>query len=511
MSTWSSGYNTDLGYTFGFYRELSPEWLNFVAWTKSVSPPMGAWRYLELGCGQGYGLLLLAALNPDHDFLGIDFNPVHIAHARNLARAAGLQNVRFEEADFLVLAKTWPTEWGQFDYITAHGIYSWMDPRVCEAIVQTIDASAAPGALVYLSYNTLPGWVSSYPIQHLMRLWQKTESLESVQAIETGITRLQTIAKADVGMSKLLPGMKAMLEKVGTRDRAYLVQEYLHDNWFPRWFDQVVAELKPAKLSFVGTASLGDLYLQSFLPSQFREVLEPYTDPVVREVMVDVLTNQSFRRDVFSRGATPLWPVQRQEIVLQQRFALVSRPAQSEEIKFKTSLGELKGKSEIYQLFYDQLASGPKTTAELMQVPTAKPLTLGDMLQALAFMLNAGHITFYLPLGNPQPALDLNRAIALAVAEGAPYRFVIATQIGYVLTVSDVDLIFLAQVYKQPDIQAPELGTQLTDCLLALGKGINRDGKALITQVDLLPHAQEIAVTFLENTLPEWRKLGVCP
>jgi hypothetical protein len=202
--------------------------------------------------------------------------------------------------------------------------------------------------------------------------------------------------------------------------------------------------------------------------------------------------------------------VQRRDIVLQQRFALVSRPSPSEEIKFKTSLGELKGKAEIYELFYNQLAAGPKTTAELMQVETAKPLTLGDMLQALAFMLNAGHITFYLPLANPQPALELNRQIALAVAAGAPYRFVIATQIGHVLTVSDVDLIFLAAVLKQGDIAAPELGTQLTDCLLALGKGINRDGKALITRDDLLPHAQEIAKTFLETTLPEWKRLGVC-
>ena len=53
MSTWSSGYNTDLGYTFGYYREISPEWLDYVALTKGVMPPTGAWRYLELRFGQG--------------------------------------------------------------------------------------------------------------------------------------------------------------------------------------------------------------------------------------------------------------------------------------------------------------------------------------------------------------------------------------------------------------------------------------------------------------------------
>lgn len=510
MSTWSSGYNTDLGYTFGFYREISPEWLDYVALTKSVTPPSGKWRYLELGCGQGYGLALLAALNPEHDFVGIDFNPVHIAHARGLANEAGLTNIRFEEADFLETARHWPETWGQFDYICAHGIYSWMSFDVCEAIVQTVDNAAAPGSLFYVSYNTLPAWVSSYPIQHLMRLWQTTESLESVKAIETGISRLQTLTEAQAGMTKMLPGMKAMLDKVASRDRAYLVQEYLHDNWHPRWFDQVVEELKPAKLSYVGTASLSDLYITSFMPDKFKTLLNNSSDPVVREVTIDVLTNQSFRRDVFSRGATPLWAIQRQDALLQQRFALVNRPTNVDEIKFKTSMGELKGKSEIYVLFYDALTDGPKTAAELMQVKTAKPLNLGDISQALSFMLNAGHITFFKPPSDLAPALALNRAIAIAVAAGAPYRFVIASNIGHVLTVSDVDLMFLTETFTQPDIAPDALGAALTKRLLTLGRGLTQNGKPLTTQETLLPYANELAQKFLQHTLPKWKELGVC-
>jgi SAM-dependent methyltransferase len=511
MSTWSSGYNIDLGYTFGYYREISPEWLDYVALTKSVAPPSGAWRYLELGCGQGYGLALLAALNPDHDFIGIDFNPVHITHARNLAQAAGLKNVQFEEADFLETAAAWPTDWGKFDYITAHGIYSWLSFDVCEAIVQTINQAAHPGALVYISYNSLPAWVSSYPIQHLMRLWQTTASLESVNAIETGINRLQALTEAQAGMTKMLPGMKAMLDKVATRDRSYLVQEYLHDNWHPRWFDQVVAELKPAKLTYVGTATLSDLYLNTFMPPKFKTILDGYADPIVREVMLDVFTNQSFRRDVFSRGAAPLWSVQRREMLLQQSFALVSRPPDAEELKFKTSLGELKGKSEIYQQFYDQLGDGPKTAAQLMQVQTEKPLTMVDIMQAITFMLNAGHITFYRPPTDRAPALALNRAIATATAQGAPYRFAIASSIGHVITVSDVDLIFMAESYDQPDMPAATLGAAMTNRLLNLGKGLTRDGQPLTTRETIQPYAVELADRFMKNTLPQWRSLGVCP
>ncbi|MEM1311191.1 MAG: class I SAM-dependent methyltransferase [Cyanobacteria bacterium P01_H01_bin.153] len=510
MSTWSSGYNTDLGYTFGYYREISPEWLDYVALSKSVTPPSGAWRYLELGCGQGYGLTLLAALNPDHDFLGIDFNPVHITHARHLAASAGLKNVRFEEADFVALAAEWPTDWGHFDYITAHGIYSWLQNEVCEAIVQLIDHASKAGALVYLSYNSLPAWFSSHPIQHLMRLWQTSESLESVKAIETGIQRLQALTDAQANMTKMLPGMKSMLNKVAKHDRAYLVQEYLHDNWHPRWFDQVVAELTPAKLSYVGTASLSDLFIRSFMPQQFKDILQGYADPIVQEVMIDTLTNQSFRRDVFSRGAAPMWSLQRQAAVLKLSFALINRPPEEEEIKFKTSLGELKGKSEVYTQFYEQLASGPKTAQELMQLPTAKPLGLGDMMQALSFMLSAGQIAFYQPPSDLTPALSLNRQIAIATANGAPYRFAIASKLGHVLTVSDVDLIFLATTFEQPQAQTAELGSALTDRLLALGKGLTQQGKPLTKREDLLPYATQLAETFQQKTLPKWQEYGIC-
>src|SRR3546814_15374578 len=96
-------------------------------------------RYLELGCGQGFGLCLLAALYPHGAFVGVDFNPEHIAHARELAHGAGLSNVRFEEADFSALAAQWPADYGQFNYVALHGIYSWeigrasCRERVCQS------------------------------------------------------------------------------------------------------------------------------------------------------------------------------------------------------------------------------------------------------------------------------------------------------------------------------------------------------------------------------------------
>jgi tRNA G46 methylase TrmB len=97
--SWSDSYGLDIGYSSGFYRETVPGHVAFAALTvgRSRGRALRPRRILELGFGQGLGLAVNAAANPDIAFEGCDFNPQHIAHARRLIEKAELGN----------LAKTW--------------------------------------------------------------------------------------------------------------------------------------------------------------------------------------------------------------------------------------------------------------------------------------------------------------------------------------------------------------------------------------------------------------------
>ncbi|MBC7357609.1 MAG: methyltransferase regulatory domain-containing protein [Desulfacinum sp.] len=528
--TWNHGYNVDLGYTYGYYREQDPAWLDLCALIKRVAPPSlffeGKLRYLELGCGQGVNLCLIAACHPHMEFVGIDFNPQHIAHAQGLAKAAGLANVRFVEGNFVALAEDWPSELGRFHYLTAHGIYTWIAPEVCAALVRCLDAAAHPGALVYLSYNTMPGWLSTVPVQHLLRFWQKQEGLPSLKAIDVGHKRLQALMEANAAMTRVLPALKGRLEKFPALDRAYLTQEYLHDNWQPRWFDQMAAELAPAKLTYLTTATAGDWFLAGMLPAPWKAFLAESSETVAQETMLDVLINQTFRRDVWARGATPLWPAQQRELLLGVRFALLGRPSPKEEgdnpYKYTTSLGEVSGKPEIYAPLYESLQSGPKTLGELIQVPVGSPAdgvtvaaegapqrSLGDTLQALGLMLHAGHVALARGLPQDKPAKALNRALASAVLNGAPYRNLLAPNLPWVLSASDGDIMLAGLLMQHPKASAAQLAALWTQRLLALGRGLMKDGQSLTTREAMLPRAEELASTFLAKTAPQWQRLGV--
>src|SRR2546430_940269 len=92
--------------------------------------------------------------------------PGHIEHATRLAAEAEAANAHFHAVDFAsALALPLP----RFDYIVAHGVYSWVDKPVRAQLRRFIDRHLRSGGLVYLSYNALPGWTSDLPFQHLVR------------------------------------------------------------------------------------------------------------------------------------------------------------------------------------------------------------------------------------------------------------------------------------------------------------------------------------------------------
>jgi predicted O-methyltransferase YrrM len=88
---WTGDYIADIGYTANFYRETAPSHMAFTTLCIGRSPGRAfkPKRMLELGFGQGFGLTLLAAANPDIAFEGYDFNPEHVAHARRLTQGGG--------------------------------------------------------------------------------------------------------------------------------------------------------------------------------------------------------------------------------------------------------------------------------------------------------------------------------------------------------------------------------------------------------------------------------------
>ena len=165
---WTSGYVADIGYTAGFYRETAPSHMAFAALAVGRSPgrALNPKSMLELGFGQGFGLSLLAAANPDVAFYGYDFNPEHVANAKRLIEGAGLTNLSVSETGFEEAAARGDDS--DLDIIALHGIFSWVARPIQDAIVAILRERLQPNGLAYVSYNCMPGWASLAPIRQAM-------------------------------------------------------------------------------------------------------------------------------------------------------------------------------------------------------------------------------------------------------------------------------------------------------------------------------------------------------
>jgi len=161
-------------YPFLSHSNTHPDRLAVIATLLNLDvAPVQNCRVLEIGCAVGGNLIPMAEALPDSQFVGIDNASKQIQQAQELATALDLQNIAFHTMDILNI----DSELGAFDYIIAHGIYSWVPANVREKLLEICRQNLAPDGIAYISYNVLPGYHMMSMIREMM-LWH-TRSTES--------------------------------------------------------------------------------------------------------------------------------------------------------------------------------------------------------------------------------------------------------------------------------------------------------------------------------------------
>src|SRR6185295_3704703 len=110
-------------------------------------------RVLELGCGDGGNVIPMAFSLPDSTFMAIDLADRPVAAGKAMAVHLGLRNLTLLAKDILTVTP----EFGEFDYIIAHGVYAWVPPPVQNKLLAVCRANLAPNGVAFVSYNSYPG------------------------------------------------------------------------------------------------------------------------------------------------------------------------------------------------------------------------------------------------------------------------------------------------------------------------------------------------------------------
>lgn len=390
MNDWTSGYVADIGYTFGYYHELNPLRTKLIMLYAGLQSTDTA-TACELGFGQGLSINIHAAASKT-EWHGTDFNPSQVGFAQELATVTDVgTNVSDEAFEEFTNRIDLP----DFDFISLHGIWSWVNEDNRHILVDFVRRKLKVGGVLYMSYNTLPGWSIFAPMRHLMV--KHTEIYGSVDNgivnnINQSIAFVEDLLATNPAHAKSNPLINERVEKIKEQDRHYLAHEYFNRDWVPMYFSTVNDRLSAAKVEFACSAHHQDHIEAINITTEQKKLLDSITDKSMRESVFDFMTNQQFRRDYWIKGPRKLSALEQAEGLRALRVMLtVHRPNATLEVN--GALGDAKLTEAVYNPIFDLLADLKiKTIAQIEQAAKEKGITFSQVLQAIMLLTGTGQM-----------------------------------------------------------------------------------------------------------------------
>ncbi|TNM59723.1 class I SAM-dependent methyltransferase [Aliirhizobium smilacinae] len=420
-------YITDIAYVPRFHREHSPAWL--VATLTALgfaSPPIRGSRWCEIGCGDGFGACLLAAANPDAHFTGIDINPAHIEAARRLASEARLGNIEFHLLDIADDRR----KAAPFEFIVAHGIYSWVAPHTRNAIMRFAAQSIAPGGVFYLHYMTQPGAAPFSLFQSIFRQMVAAENGHVERGIRAGLDLLARLKATNAGFFVAHPAAAATLDHLAKEDVAYIAHEYLNDHFAPLHVAEVMQAAAGMGLRLVGSATPIENIDALSVPGSVMPVVQDVKDSVLRETLKDAARNQALRRDLYMRDPKPLDPARHTAALNDMVFGLLPGGPVSGPLTIDTRIGPIELPAAHVAPLLSRLSKGPASFAQTQHAEPS-PVPTGLLNQILHALMGAGIVHPLPGMAIDTAACDrLNAILVERIRNGAKVPALAALEMG---------------------------------------------------------------------------------
>lgn len=503
----NAGSPADIGYTAGFYREMTPSHMAFAAIAAGFAPGLGLRprRMLELGFGQGFGLALLAAANPDMAFEGQDSGIDNVAHAQQLVDLAQLENVTLARIGFEEAAAQ--GDGADVDIVAMHGVLSWISSAARDAAIEVVGKRLRRGGLFYVSYNCMPGWAPMEPIRGLALAVKRRVGGSSLEQLKTALGMLSGLRQgravyfaASAAAARHFDGMLGM-------DPRYLVHEYLGEHWEPLYFCDVASQMAAAGLSYVASATLTENLDQCAVPKDVLPLLSQTADPMLRETLRDFAANKQFRRDVYARGAEPLAAEERRRAWGQLRFVLVVR-RERVVFKFLGPLTELNGNPLLYAPLVDRLDQSAASFDELLEASALGEGKAGLLMECLALLVHSGQV--FPVMGSDAdaaPAKRFNRMVIEHAREGRVFGNLAAPVIRTGVPVSDFGLLALSALFDGKGHDAQAAGAHGLAILTRLGRRPLKNLQPIEQDNDAIDFLAEHMRPILDEAVPLWRRL----
>jgi len=297
-------YSYDLvPYESHSYPQSHPDHLATLGRLFGLEPsPANHCRVLELGCASGGNLIPMAYRFPESTFVGLDLSIRELEIGRKMIQDLGLKNIILNHLDIVDVHDSL----GKFDYIVAHGIYSWVPDTVQDKILSICKKNLTPIGIAYISYNTYPGWHMRGMIRHMM-LYHTSQFQDVNEKIREARALMDFLANSIPGekdhFALLLENELGLIKR---SEDSYIFHEHLEEKNSPVYFHQFVERAEKQGLQYLAEAEFSSMLTSGF-PKEVGETLEGISkDLIAAEQYMDFLRNRLFRQTILCHSELSL-------------------------------------------------------------------------------------------------------------------------------------------------------------------------------------------------------------
>lgn len=298
----------DLGYLSQPFPYASAPFLESYARLLGLSPaPASTGRILEIGSSYGGNLISQALFYPQATFTGIEIAPTQVSVGKTYIDQLGITNLDLLEGD----VNESHDHLGTYDYIIAHGFYSWVDEETKNNFLRLCKKHLAENGILYMSYNTYPGWHKMDSVRALLEFANKDiDTLNHREKVRHGKTVASKLGalmlEYDTVKAQQGPFLQSLRQTLQKQD-CYVGHDHLEPVNTPVYFHQCMDHMAEHGFTYLCDCDLNLSFPTVYdetLRTQLQE-LAPH-DPLAREQYIDFMLNTAFRKSLFThKGATP--------------------------------------------------------------------------------------------------------------------------------------------------------------------------------------------------------------
>ena len=298
----------DLGYLSQPFPYASAPFLESYARLLGLSPaPASTARILEIGSSYGGNLISQALFYPRATFTGIEIAPTQVDVGKTYIDQLGITNLDLLEGD----VNERHEQLGTYDYIIAHGFYSWVDEETKDNFLHLCKQHLAENGILYMSYNTYPGWHKMDSVRALLEFANKDidtlNHREKVRHSKTIASKLGALMlEYDTVKNQQASFLQSLRQTLQKQD-CYVGHDHLEPVNTPVYFHQCMVHMAEHGFTYLCDCDLNLSFPEVYdetLRTKLQE-LAPH-DPLAREQYIDFMLNTAFRKSLFThKGTTP--------------------------------------------------------------------------------------------------------------------------------------------------------------------------------------------------------------